>query len=206
MPLRPQDSHRPPRTLCLGVAATSHRRRAAGVWVQGLPPMKKSLEERFWEKVDKSGGPDACWPWTARRTKKGYGQIWVSSGKRAHRVAWEIANGSPPTGLCVLHRCDNPPCVNPAHLFLGTIADNNADRDRKGRHVSPRGDASGSRMHPESRARGERHGSAKLTVAQVLGVRRLAAAGVSRSLIARCAGVDKSTVDRIVARKRWRHV
>lgn len=82
---------------------------------------------------------DACWVWTGFRDRKGYGQI-ALDGRRGvhgytHRVAWELHNGPIPDGLWVLHRCDNPPCCNPAHLFLGTAADNNRDMAAKGRHV-----------------------------------------------------------------------
>jgi len=94
-----------------------------------------TLEQRFWRKVDRRG-PDECWPWTGGKTPCGYGLI-RSSGhghlRQTHRVSWILANGSIPRGMCVLHSCDNPPCCNPAHLWLGTHAENMADRDAKGR-------------------------------------------------------------------------
>ena len=78
-------------------------------------------------------GP-GCWEWTASRQKFGYGTKWHNgSVQLAHRIAWEEANGPIQEGMCVLHRCDNPKCVRPDHLFLGTVADNNADRHAKGR-------------------------------------------------------------------------
>lgn len=95
----------------------------------------KTLEERFWEKV-KIGEPDECWEWQAGKSKAGYGKI---SGTKesgyfySHRKAWELTNGEIPDGMHVLHKCDNPPCCNPRHLWLGTQADNNRDRDNKGR-------------------------------------------------------------------------
>ena len=118
--------------------------------------MKKTWQERFWAKVDRSGGPDACWIWTGGRKGRGYGEFYKDHRLLgAHRVAWELAIGPIPNGLDCLHSCDNPPCCNPAHLFLGTQADNNADMVAKGRDA--RGDKNGSRLHPERLVRGDMH-------------------------------------------------
>ncbi len=126
---------------------------------------RRPIAERFWEKVDKRG-PNECWPWTACRTSDGYGQISEGTPSRkmlgAHCVSYEIHNGSIPPGegyhgTCVCHTCDNPPCVNPAHLFLGTIADDLRDMRKKGRGYTPKREA---------------HGRAKLTEGQVIEIRR----------------------------------
>jgi len=123
--------------------------------------MDAKTEARFWAKV-RLGSPGECWEWTASRNATGYGQFCFGGTKRrAHRVAYALTHGEIPAGMCALHRCDNPPCVNPAHLFLGTQEDNNADRDEKGRQRSPCGDRHWTRTHPElmNPAIGDRNGS-----------------------------------------------
>lgn len=91
-------------------------------------------QDRLFERIDQSGGPDACWPWMAGRISTGYGSFYRHGVHiLAHRDSYTIANGPIPAGLHVLHRCDNPPCCNPKHLFLGTQATNNADKLAKGR-------------------------------------------------------------------------
>jgi hypothetical protein len=92
------------------------------------------LHKRFMDKVKISLG---CWEWQAAKLRRGYGQFGSGQGKRlilAHRMAWTLFVGKIPDGLCVLHKCDNPPCVNPNHLFLGTYKDNAEDMVAKNRH------------------------------------------------------------------------
>lgn len=98
---------------------------------RGIP-----LETRFWAQVDMRSGIWECWEWTGARLPRGYGFAWdnaVGANRLAHRLAWELTNGPIPDDLWVLHRCDNPPCVRPDHLFLGTAADNAHDMMAKGR-------------------------------------------------------------------------
>lgn len=104
---------------------------------------------RFWSKVDNSGGPDACWPWLASRDKDGYGRFSLTHEKRipAHRFAWELVNGPMQSDLLACHSCDNPPCCNPAHIFPGTQAVNQADKAAKGRAAS--GERNGMVKYPE---------------------------------------------------------
>lgn len=105
----------------------------------------RSIATRFWAKVERNAA-DECWPWagytptpTARRLSYGYFYLTKTKKVRAHRVAYELSVGEIPEGLFVCHRCDNPRCCNPAHLWLGTAAENNADRDAKGRAGPPPG-------------------------------------------------------------------
>lgn len=93
--------------------------------------------ERFWSKVGKTGTVEYpnCWIWMAYRNKKGYGRFRVQNKMwLAHRVSWSLSNGEIPKGKQILHKCDNPPCVNPDHLKLGTSVDNMRDRDQRRRH------------------------------------------------------------------------
>ncbi len=152
--------------------------------------------ERFWSKVDKSAGPDSCWEWqgTLVGAEPSYGSFYFGGGKqRAHRVAHTLANGPIPEGMWVLHHCDNPPCCNPAHLFLGTDADNLRDSFAKGRQPT--------------RVIGGRHGLARLTEADVRQIRKLyAAGGVSHRELARRFGVGATTVARVINGTTWTHV
>lgn len=149
------------------------------------------LANRFWAKVSRSS-PDQCWPWTAARYWHGYGKIGID-GKTAyaHRIVWAMTRGPIPSGLDVLHRCDNPPCVNPAHLFLGDHSDNMRDRVQKGRNNPPQG---------------SRNGIAKFTEDGVLKIRERWRNGEQINGLAREFGVMPSTIRTIVTYKRWKHV
>jgi hypothetical protein len=94
---------------------------------------RRFAPETFWAKADKSGGPTACWPWMGKRSRDNYGVAYNGGHVLAHRVAFAIATGLDAGDRFVLHTCDNPPCVNPAHLYAGTALDNARDRDARGR-------------------------------------------------------------------------
>ncbi len=151
----------------------------------GIYP-RPTAENRFWRKVDKSGD---CWIWFAGRNKQGYGHFWCGGKTRlAHRYSFELANGPIPAGMDVLHRCDTPPCVNPAHLFSGVQFDNMHDMIKKGRHVS---------------VFGEKVGNHKLSESQVLEI--FNDARLQRE-IATDYGVGLAQVSRIKSKHTWKRL
>ncbi len=157
-----------------------------------------TTEERFWSKVDTTSTPDGCWEWAAARLPRGYGEFFFSGHlRRAHRVAWIMANGPIPDGLWVLHRCDNPPCVRLDHLFLGTAQDNTTDMWTKGRGVA---------HHDPHPINGERHHMTTLTEEQVRSIRLRRGNGERGRALAKEYGVAEATVSMIVNRKTWVHV
>lgn len=149
--------------------------------------MNKSTAERLKEKYTVS--PDGCWVWHGPKSSHGgYGQIKVGTKQmRAHRVAYELAKGSIPPGMLVCHHCDNPPCVNPAHLFLGTHADNNRDCRQKGRAKAP--------------APGSNRAFSAETVAAI---RALSAGGRTRREIASAFGVHFNTIKGVLIGRTYR--
>lgn len=165
-------------------------------WKRGQPFTAAQRLETFYLRIEKM--PTGCWEWRGALDRKGYGN-WTwrdvsSSPRRAHRCAWELLRGPIPGGLHVLHRCDNPPCCNPDHLFLGTISDNAKDSVAKGR------------WGERKRRLGEANNKAKLTKESVLRIRFLAAQGQSYTSIAKLFGVTDVQVSNIARRKQWKHI
>ena len=158
---------------------------------------RRPIAERFWPKVAKG---DGCWEWTGHRLE-GYGRITEGgdNGKElgAHRVSWEIHFGPIPDGLSVLHHCDNPPCVRPNHLFLGTTRDNAKDMGAKGR--------AGIQRHPHL-YRGTAKGSSKLTEEAVREIRKLGLTDMTQRAIARRFHVTPSVICEVLKRRAWAHV
>lgn len=158
---------------------------------------RQNLADRFWSKVRKTNNPDDCWEWQAGLSHSeaglGYGsfgykgKIWA-----AHRVAWELTSGEIPDGLWVLHKCDNRKCVNPNHLFLGTVQDNVADMMSKGRLDDRKGE-----LNPNS----------KVTSEQVKCIRECyAMGGITYRELGNQFGLKKQQIYNIVRGRRWKHI
>lgn len=189
-------------------------------------PKKALTATTFWHHVDVRG-PHECWEWLRGRARFGHGKVmWEGRTAFTHRVAYALTHGIPVAAgkvtkdtLNVCHSCDNPPCCNPAHLFLGTQLANRQDCMAKGRAAT--GDRHGSRTKPERLARGENHRSrtkpetlvrgaavwtAKLTEADIPVIRARRAAGESLKAIASDYGIGFTQVSKIALRKTWTHI
>ncbi len=180
----------------------------------------EKLAERFWRKVNRCVA-DECWNWLGAKTGNGYGAF-KAHGKTmpAHRFSYEVGCANIPVNALVCHHCDNPICVNPKHLFIGTHGDNMRDMRSKNRNITgdkhfsrlfperlARGDRHGLRLHPECVARGERNGNAKLDSDDVRKIRKaIADGGASQRDIAKRFNVTKHVVSKIKLLKSWRHV
>lgn len=146
----------------------------------------------FWKLVEKRGACD-CWLWKGSKHKEGYGR-WRFAGKfiSAHRYSFILHYGEIPSSVLVCHTCDNPPCCNPDHLFLGTKKDNADDRDRKGRNINRLGDE---------------HGNSKLTAHSVRIIRSSYRPFIVTSkMLARRFGVSQACIKFVLARRNWRHI
>lgn len=157
-----------------------------------LPLLTAKEQQRFWRKINKLS-PSECWPWTGATNTRGYGKFRVNKKLYyATRMVWFLAHGAQPDGLGLLHKCDNPICCNPDHLFLGSRADNVADMTSKRRNRVPLGSD---------------HSNATLTDSDVIAIRRLrATTSLTGVEIGKQFGVTKSTVARIITRQIWKHL
>lgn len=164
----------------------------------------RPIADRFWEKVNKT---EVCWLWTAHVNNHGYGEIHLKSGNStveyAHRISWMIHFGEIPSGMEVLHSCDNPPCIRPDHLFLGDQKRNLNDAISKGRMPI---------LVNGSGAKGELHGMAKLTEEQVIDIRNRYISGVNQSNpsnrreLAEEFGISPNHVWQVKKGKVWKHL
>lgn len=147
---------------------------------------------RFWNKVDRPEDPSACWNWLGGKDKDGYGFFYLE-GKAiiASRFVYELLNGPIPKGLIICHRCDNPSCCNPNHIFAGTHSDNAHDAYNKGRRC----------------AIGRKNGRAVLTEQDVLDIRSSIQNGTATTgQIAKQYRIGQPQVFRIIQHKRWQHI
>jgi|SRR3990172_11883214 len=148
----------------------------------------------FWRHVNKT---ETCWIWNGSKNNRGYGQFNLrkSSGEKtivlAHRFSYEIENGPIPFKLCILHKCDNPPCVRPDHLFLGSQVDNAIDMINKGRG---------------NKVNGIRNANSKLTTEKVIKLRSLYDQGVKVSVLCKMFGVSHNTASKVAQRRWWNSV
>ena len=146
--------------------------------------------DRLWNRTNRESG---CWEWIGCKDGSGYGLISLN-GKmvKTHRLAWELTYGSIPNGLFVCHHCDNPACINPEHLFLGTNKDNMQDKIKKGRR------------NGGGPAKGERNGAAKISCKDAVEIRRLHENGLSGRKIADKFGISDSQIFRIILNQCWK--
>jgi hypothetical protein len=149
------------------------------------------IDKCLWSKINKAGEDD-CWEWQGHRDLKGYGTL-IFFGKRvlAHRVICKLTHEDFDEGLLACHKCDNPPCCNPNHLYPGTYKDNSNDKHQRGR---------------ANISKGENNGRAKITAAQVIELRNLFAGGMTKGALATKYGLTWSTVDKIVKNQLWKEV
>lgn len=156
------------------------------------------ISDKFWCRVDRSHGPDSCWVFCGHTSGGGHGHVRIGTGKKgtligAHRLAWILINGAIPQGLCVCHRCDNPPCCNPKHLFLATALENFDDMRQKGR-------ARGGSLV------GTTNKNSKLTDEQVAEIRTAYQNGTLQRELAKQYGVAQTSISYIVSQGGWKHI
>jgi hypothetical protein len=165
-----------------------------------IPELTSEDKKNFWDQV-KIGDANECWEWRGRKNRAGYGALWiVSANFFAHRISFSLENGPIKPGLLICHTCDNPPCCNPSHLFLGTQQDNLKDMYTKGRGKKP----------PLNKGvgfkKGEGHFMARLTEEKVVSLRKRYANGENAGALSRELGMSKSSIRHLIKRRSWKHL
>lgn len=172
--------------------------------LKAIPPLSDYDKRRFWSKVDKNND-NGCWVWLGARFPKAYGRFTIKcKSYRAHRVSWFLERGVIPPEILVLHKCDNRPCVNPGHLFLGTFKINSMDMVNKGRSVG--GTNHWTNTNPENIQRGENCHSSKKTETEILEIRKLSREGVTQKEMSRIFMISQPTISDIVRKVTWSHL
>lgn len=155
--------------------------------------MKRGVaEKRFFNNILKHS-QSRCWNWCAYKNNKGYGKFVFEGETLAHRISYKLFIGEIPKGLFVCHHCDNPPCVNPAHLFLGTVKDNFVDMFKKGRYKKIK------------RVLGEANGKSKLTEKEVIKIKQLKEE-YSQQQLAIKFNTHQTNIHYILSGKTWKHI
>lgn len=165
-----------------------------------IEQVKSVTPAKFWNKI-KFAEPDQCWEWQGALNEDGYGRFWTwvsvkksSSVEASHRKLYLLLFGELQKDICVLHKCDNPKCCNPNHLWPGTRADNNRDMISKGR------------ARHDANPRGSEHKNSKLTEAQVIELRRRINNGEKQKVVAKDFNMSRAQTCVIANGKRWKHV
>lgn len=156
-----------------------------------MPRTYKNKEQLFWEKIDKKDNPNECWNWIGASTRHYGAGHYAGKTYRSHRLVWELTYGEIPEGMYVLHKCDNPKCCNPNHLFLGTQEENNRDRARKNRSAHLIGG-----LNPNKR----------FNDGDIILIRTLYKEGMTQTAIGKLMGTGQGTIKDIVLNKTWKHL
>jgi hypothetical protein len=174
---------------CKGYCASHYEQKRLGRQLTAIKPITR-IGTPFWDRVDIPADPDACWEWKAgTRGGDGRGCIrWNGRTQSAYRVAWELTNGPIPAGMWICHACDNPPCVRPDHLFLGTPKDNTQDMWSKGRAYTGR----------RPSRYGDAHHQTRYPDALIAEIRARHASGETQIQLIRSTGISQSQMSRIL--------
>lgn len=171
-----------------------------------IPKLSNERKNAFWAKINVTENKDECWEWKEYVDKNGYGRFKIGrTFFPSHRVSFSLSKKGKLSSFLVCHKCDNPKCCNPAHLFLGTQQENIDDCIAKGRYIT--GDKNGMVKHPELVTKGDKHHNAKFTDSQIIDIRKIYAEGkTSHKKLGKIYSVSANTIKDIVNGKTWKHL